>query len=48
MRLNTKADLNVISLGSHDFLIGMDWLEKNHTILNFYNKHFTYIDDEGL
>jgi hypothetical protein len=25
--LNTKVDLNIISLGSYDCLIGMDWLD---------------------
>jgi hypothetical protein len=30
---NTKADLNTIPLGSYDYLIGMDWLDKNHVVL---------------
>ena len=25
--LSTKVDVNIISLGSYDFLIGIDWLE---------------------
>jgi hypothetical protein len=25
--LNTRENLNIIPLGSYDFLIGMDWLE---------------------
>jgi len=44
---NTKADFNIISLGSHDFLISMDWLDKNHAILEYYNKAFTCLDEEG-
>jgi hypothetical protein len=27
--LNTKVDVNVIPLGSYDFLIGMFWLEND-------------------
>jgi hypothetical protein len=45
--INTKIDLNIISSGSYDFLIGMDWLEKNHVVLDYYNKEFTYLDEEG-
>ena len=46
-RLNTKAYLNIIPLGSYDYLIGMDWLEKNHVVLDYYNKEFTWLDEEG-
>jgi hypothetical protein len=45
--LDTKVDLNIIPLGSYDFLIGMDWLDKHHDILYFYNKDFTCLDEEG-
>jgi len=34
-------------LGSYDYLIGMDWFEKHHVILNYYNKEFTCLDEEG-
>jgi hypothetical protein len=44
--VNTKADLNIIPLGSYDYLIGMDWLEKHH-VLDFYNMVFTCFDEEG-
>jgi hypothetical protein len=30
--VNTSVDLNIISLGYYDILIGMDWLEKHTTI----------------
>jgi len=30
---NTKENLNIISLGSYDCVIGMDWMDMNHTIL---------------
>ena len=36
--LNTKADLNILPLGSYDYLIGMDWLEQHHSILYCHNK----------
>jgi hypothetical protein len=45
--VNTKAYLNIILLGSYDFLIGMDWLEKHRSVLDFYNKVFTCLDEEG-
>jgi hypothetical protein len=44
--LSTKAYLNIIPLGSYDFLIGMDWLNMHHVILDFYNKAFTCLDEE--
>jgi hypothetical protein len=40
-------DHNIISLGSDDCLIDMDWLKKNHVILYCYNKDFTCLDKEG-
>jgi hypothetical protein len=45
--LGTREDLNIIPLGSYDFIIGMDWLVKHHVILDFYNKTFTCLDEEG-
>jgi hypothetical protein len=44
--LITRIDLNIIPLGSYDFLIGMDWLENHHAILVCYNKEFTCVDDD--
>jgi hypothetical protein len=44
--LHTKVDLNIIPLGSYDCLIGMDWLDENHAILECYNKEFTCLDEE--
>jgi hypothetical protein len=43
----TKDDLNIIPLGSYDFLIGMHCLEKHHADLDFYNKEFNCLDKEG-
>ena len=45
--LSTKYDLNIIPLGSYNFLIGMDWLDQHHVVLDFYNKLFTCLDEEG-
>jgi hypothetical protein len=45
--LSTKEYLNIIPLGSYDFLIGMDWLDKHHVVLDCYNKAFTCLDEEG-
>jgi hypothetical protein len=43
--LSTKADLNIMSLGSYDCLIGMDWLDQHHAILDCWNKEFTCLDE---
>jgi hypothetical protein len=45
--MRTRVDLNIIPFGSYDFLIGMDWLDKHHVILDCYNKSFTCLDGEG-
>jgi hypothetical protein len=45
--LSTKEDLNFFSFGSYDFLIGMDWCDQHHTILDCHNKAFTFLDEEG-
>jgi hypothetical protein len=44
---NTKVYLNIIPLGSYDYLIGMDWLENHRVVLDCYNKVFTCLDEEG-
>ena len=45
--LATCVDLNVLSLGSYDVLIGMDWLEAHRVKLDCYNKDFECLDEEG-
>jgi hypothetical protein len=45
--LRTNAYLNILPLDSYDCLIGMDWLDQHHAILDCYNKEFTCWDDEG-
>jgi hypothetical protein len=45
--VNTNDDLNIIPLGYYGILIGMDWLDKCHVDLDFHNKTFTCLDEEG-
>jgi hypothetical protein len=45
--LSTKAELNILPLGSYDCLIGMDWLDQPHALLDCRNKRFTCLDEEG-
>jgi hypothetical protein len=45
--ISTKEGLNILPLGSYDYLIGMDWLEQPHAILGCYNKAFTFLEEEG-
>ena len=43
----TGVDLNVLSLGYYDVLIGMDWLECHRVKLDCYHKTFECMDEEG-
>jgi hypothetical protein len=45
--LNTREDLNILPLDYYDCLIGMDWLDQHHAILDYHNKAFTCLDEEG-
>jgi hypothetical protein len=45
--LNTREDLNILPLGSYDYLIGMDWLDQHHVILDYHKKEFNFLDEEG-
>jgi len=36
--LNTSVDLIIIPLEYYDILIGMDWLDKHHAVLDCHNK----------
>jgi hypothetical protein len=42
--MNTRIDLNIIRLGSYAILVGMDWLDKHHVVLDCHNKTFTCLD----
>jgi hypothetical protein len=45
--MRTKAELKIFPLGSYDCLIWMDWLDQNHALLDFHNKRFTCLNEEG-
>jgi hypothetical protein len=45
--LSMKDELNILPLGSYDCLIGIDWLDQHHALLDFCNKEFTCLDEEG-
>jgi hypothetical protein len=45
--VNEVVDMNLIPLGSYDILFGMDWLDKNHVVLDYHDKTFTCLDEEG-
>jgi hypothetical protein len=45
--LNTKVDLNLLPLGSYECIIGMYWLDQHHALLDYHNKAFTCLDEEG-
>ena len=45
--LITCVDINVLPLGSYDVLIGMDWLEAHRVKLEYYNKNFECMNEEG-
>ena len=46
-QFETSVKLNVLSLGSYDVLIGMDWLEQHRVVLNYFDKTFTCLNNEG-
>jgi hypothetical protein len=45
--LSKKVELNILPSGSYDCLIGMDWLDQHHVILDCPNKAFTCLYEEG-
>ena len=45
--LVTCVDMNILPLGLYDALIGMDWLEAHRVKLDYYNKTFECINEEG-
>ena len=40
-------NLNVLPLGYYDMIVGMDWLEKHKSIINFLENIVTCTNDEG-
>jgi hypothetical protein len=45
--MSTKDELNILPLGSYDFLIGMDWLDQHHALLDCHKKRFTCLNEDG-
>jgi hypothetical protein len=45
--MNTKVDLNILPLGSYEYLIVKDWLDQHHTLLDCDNKEFNFLGEEG-
>ena len=45
--VKTFVDLNIIPLGSYDVLIGMDWFDSHHAILDCHDKTYTCLYEEG-
>ena len=45
--MSTRVELNILPVGSYDCLIGMDWLDQHHAILDYHSKAFTFLDEEG-
>jgi hypothetical protein len=45
--VSTKEYLNMLPLGSYEFLISMDWLDQHHAILDYHNMEFTCLNEEG-
>jgi hypothetical protein len=43
----TQATLNILPLGSHDMLIGMDWLVSHKSKMDYYNKTLECEDGKG-
>ena len=41
-----RINLNVLTLGSYDMIIGMYWLAKYKVILNCFDKTFTYVAED--
>ena len=46
-QFKTQVKLNVLTLGSYDVLIGMDWIERHQVVLYCFEKTFTCLNDIG-
>ena len=42
-----KVNSNILPLGSYDVLIGMDWIEQNHVMLDCLHKSILCTDSQG-
>ena len=45
--MSTLAHLNVLSLGSYNMLLGMDWLYLHEAKVDCYEKEIESLDDNG-
>ena len=45
-RFQTKSNLGIIPLGSYDSLLGIDWIELHHAILDYHRKVMTFLDED--
>ena len=43
----TIVNVNILPIGSYDILIGMDWLEQNHVMLNCLHKSILCTNSQG-
>ena len=46
-KFETFVKLDLLPLGSYDMLIGMDWLEQHRVVLNYFDKKFTCVSNNG-
>ena len=44
----TTANLRVLPLGSYDIVLGMDWLEQHHAVVDCKAKTIRCLDDLGF
>ena len=46
-QFETSVKLNKLPLGSYDMLVGMNQLEQHRVVLNYFDKTFTCVNNEG-
>ena len=46
-QFETSVKINVLPLGSYDMLISMDWLEQHRVVLNYFDRIFTCVNNNG-
>ena len=44
--VSTNVNMNIIQIECYDILIGMDWSDQDHVVLEFHKKTFTCLDEE--
>ena len=43
----SRINLKILPLGSYDILIGMEWLEQHHVMLDFLHKSILCTNNQG-